>query len=167
MYRFLKPKQRFDRQIYNIFEHKKHQWFKESDLVKIQEKKLKPLIKHAYDNVPFYHDLFDSVGIKPQNVKTIKDLQKIPILTKEVIRNNYPDKLVAKDVDITKCSIRSTTGSTGMPLKIAFSPQMEDYAKGLTYFAYSECGLRLKDKFVHIFHKSFHRGLLGRLFEKI
>ena len=54
-----------------------------------------------------------------------------------------------------------------MPLKVAFSSKMEDYAKGLTYFVYSECGLRLKDKFVHIFHKSFHRSSLGRLLEKI
>jgi phenylacetate-CoA ligase len=147
---FLIPKQRYDCQLYHIFEHKKHQWLKERDLVKIQEKKLKPLINHAYVNVPYYHDLFDSIKIKPYDIKTIRDLKKIPILTKKNVRENYPKKIVAKGTNLKKCHISKTTGSTGTPLKICFSNKDYNYRTALYKYIYLESGVSLFDKIITI-----------------
>jgi phenylacetate-CoA ligase len=113
------------------------------------------MINHAYYKVPFYHDLFDSKGIKPQDINCVKDLQKLPILTKEIVRKNYPDKIVTKGLDITKCHNASTTGSTGMPLKISFDAKGHDRLIAFALFIWSEFGLRLKDKFVTIRHIGF------------
>jgi phenylacetate-CoA ligase len=88
---FPKLEPRYFRQLYYLAQLKRHQWLKEKDLIKIQEKRLKALINHAYHDVPFYHDLFDSEGIKPKDINCVKDLQKIPILTKEIVRKNYPE----------------------------------------------------------------------------
>ena len=64
----------------------KTQWLDKKELEKVQEVKLFNLLKHAYKNVPYYTHLFDKLGIKPQNIKKKEDLQKLPILTKELIR---------------------------------------------------------------------------------
>jgi phenylacetate-CoA ligase len=99
--------------------------------------------------------LFDSSGLKPEDVGNIEDLQKIPILTKEVARNNYPDKLVVSGMDITKCHTSSTTGSSGVPLKVSFNVRGHDFRFALALFIWSELGLKLKDKFVTIQHRDY------------
>ena len=65
---------------------RRQRWSKERDLLEIQEKRLRALTNHAYNNVPYYQDLFDSAGVKPLDIKSVKDLKKIPILTKENIK---------------------------------------------------------------------------------
>ncbi len=150
---FPTPNPRYFRQLYYLSQFKKHQWLKEEYLIRIQEKRLRALIKHAYHNVPFYNDLLDSEGIKPEDINSVKDLQKIPILTKESVRKNYPDKIVTKGVNIAKCHNSSTTGSTGMPLKISFGSNDYDNLVSSQLFVWLEQGLRLKDKFVSIRYK--------------
>jgi phenylacetate-CoA ligase len=155
MYSFSKPKPSYYRQLYYITQLKRHQWFRENVLLGIQEKRLRALTNHAYQNVPFYHNLFDSAGIKPQDVKSLKDLQKIPILTKEIVRNNYPDKIVDRRSDKKNCIFKSTTGSTGVPLEVCFSSKGYDYSSSSYIFAFLECGLRLTDKLVSIRHQAY------------
>jgi phenylacetate-CoA ligase len=165
MHIFPKPNLQNFRKLFYFIQLKRHQWLKESDLIRIQEKRLKGLINHAYHNVPFYNELFDSVGVKPQDVQTVKDLQKIPILTKENVKDNYPGKIVAKGIDITKCHTRSTTGSTGMPLRILFGPKEIDYYASLNLFVWFTQGLRIKDKHNTIFHEFQYE--TNKLFEKL
>ena len=107
---FSRIKPNYFRQLYYFVQLKRHQWLNKKDLIKIQEKKLRVLINHAYQDVPFYQDLFNSVGIKPKDIKGLKDLQKLPILTKDIVRNNYPDRIVSKGLNIAKCHSQSTTG---------------------------------------------------------
>ena len=155
MHIFPKPKLRYFRILYYFSQFKRHQWLKEKYQLRIQEKRLRSLINHAYHNVPFYNDLFDSVGVKPQHIKTVKDLPNLPVLTKEDVRKNYPDKIITRGIDIEKCHTRSTTGSTGMPLKIYFSTKELDYYTTLNIFVWFAQGLRLKDRFITIRHKGF------------
>ena len=63
----------------------------QADIISLQNKKLQRLIRHCYDSVPYYTKLFDKLGIKPEDIKTREDLQKLPILTKQIIRDNYDD----------------------------------------------------------------------------
>ena len=144
------------RRLFYLTELKRHQWHKKEVIIRLQEKRLRALIDHAYHKVEFYQNLFDSVGIKPQDIKTVHDLQKIPTITKETVRKNYPDNIVAKGVDITKCHTRSTTGSTGIPLKIHQNAKELDYFVSANVFVWLSQGLRLRDKFVGIRHEGFH-----------
>ena len=57
-----------------------------SSLKELQRRKLRVIIKHAYENVPFYHKKFDESGIKPGDVKSIADLSKVPVTTKSEIQ---------------------------------------------------------------------------------
>jgi phenylacetate-coenzyme A ligase PaaK-like adenylate-forming protein len=87
---------------YKIFrELRKNLWLKTSELKEIQEEKLKTLLTHAYQNVPFYRRLFDSVGLKPEDIKDSEDLYKIPTITKSQIKNNKKDMIDCLDYQIT------------------------------------------------------------------
>lgn len=78
-------------------------------------------IKHVYENVPYYKKLMDEKGVKPEDIKTIDDVHKLPFLTKADLREAYPYGLLAKPLE--ECvRIQSTSGTTGKRV-IAFYTQ--------------------------------------------
>ena len=88
----------------------KSQWKSYEELRELQEKKLRAIIKHAYENVPFYHEKFEKAGVCPDDIKTVEDLQKLPITTKEEVRDDFPNRIVAERIDIKKCWLPRTSG---------------------------------------------------------
>jgi phenylacetate-CoA ligase len=89
----------------------------EEQLKEFQFRKFKMLFEHAHRNVPYYDQLFSSIKLKPEDIRSFDDLYKIPILTKETARTknneliprNLPKKHIHKGV---------TGGTTGPPLKL-------------------------------------------------
>ncbi|HEM62619.1 MAG TPA: phenylacetate--CoA ligase family protein, partial [Chloroflexi bacterium] len=69
------------------------------ELRKLQESKLRAVIGHAYENVPYYRSLFRSAGLTPQDVRTLEDLQRVPITSKEALRAAGLEGALAKGVD--------------------------------------------------------------------
>lgn len=132
-----------------LAELKLHQRQNEKELKNIQLKKLKHMINHSYNNVPFYRELFTKENIRPEDIKNLDDLQKIPIITKKEIRANY-DKIIANNIDKEKCKMITTTGSTGLPLKIWNDKYAQFYSSAVVYFAFFESGLRLSDSIVEL-----------------
>ena len=59
------------------------------------EEQMHRLVKHAYATVPYYTELFDKNKLKPEDIRTIADLKKIPVLTKQIVNENF-DKLQQK-----------------------------------------------------------------------
>jgi phenylacetate-CoA ligase len=78
---------------------KSNVWFKTSELVELQERKFKMLLNHAYHNVPYYRRLFDSVGIRPNDIKNCEDISRIPITTKRELRD-AKETIIARDTKI-------------------------------------------------------------------
>ncbi len=78
----------------------------------LQEEKLKKQVKHVYEHVPYYRDLMDKKGVKPEDIKTLDDIQKLPFISKYDLRETYPYGMLA--VPLTDCvRIQSTSGTTG------------------------------------------------------
>jgi len=78
----------------------------------IQDEKIVKQVKHAYDNIPYYRSLMEQKGVSPEDVHGIKDLYKLPFLSKSDLRDQYPDGLLAVDKkDVVR--IQSTSGTTG------------------------------------------------------
>lgn len=91
------------------------------EIKKIQDEKLVKQVKNVYDNVKYYRDLMDKKGVKPEDIKGIQDLHKLPFLKKDDLREAYPDGLLA--VDRKECvRIHSTSGTTGKRV-VAFYTQ--------------------------------------------
>ena len=86
------------------------------ELKEEQEKQLRNMINFAYKNVPYYHKLFDDLKLSPDDIKKLEDLEKLPILTKEIIKQNWDD---FKHVNLNKMKYynNATGGSTGTPFK--------------------------------------------------
>lgn len=91
-------------------------WYTPEQLMALQNEKLQKLIQHCYKNVPYYTRLFNTLNLQPNDIKNRCDLAKLPILTKQIIRNNYND-LISSDVALHKTNIDTSGGSTGIPLK--------------------------------------------------
>ncbi|HLN90144.1 MAG TPA: phenylacetate--CoA ligase [Candidatus Binatia bacterium] len=80
-----------------------------------QLKKLKEQVKHCYEHSVFYRKKFDSVGLKPEDIRSLDDLQKIPFTVKSDLRDNYPFGMVAvKSDEIVE--IHASSGTTGNPI---------------------------------------------------
>ena len=67
-------------------------------LTKLQDEKLVKQVKYVYENVKYYRDLMDKKGVKPEDIKGIKDLHKLPFLKKDDLREAYPYGLLGTDI---------------------------------------------------------------------
>ncbi|MEM2967725.1 MAG: phenylacetate--CoA ligase [Candidatus Bathyarchaeia archaeon] len=91
-----------------------------TELRKHQLKKLKEQVKHCYENSAFYRKKLDMAGLKPENIKTLDDLQKIPFTVKDDLRDNYPlGMLAVNPVEIVE--IHASSGTTGNPVIGAYT----------------------------------------------
>ncbi len=91
------------------------------ELKKLQSEKLVKQVKHVYENVPYYRDLMDKKGVKPEDIHGIEDLYLLPFLQKSDLRDAYPYGLLAKP--LSECvRIHSTSGTTGRRV-VAFYTQ--------------------------------------------
>ena len=98
-----------------LAELEQSQWHSADRFRDMQDQKVRTLIRHAYDTVPYYRRLFDAHGLLPDDIRSVDDLKKVPILTKDMLRAN------ARELVSTAFSRRSlfsgwTTGSTGTPI---------------------------------------------------
>ncbi len=91
------------------------------DIRKIQDEKLVSQVRHVYENVPYYRDLMDKKGVRPEDIKGVDDLHKLPFIKKDDLREAYPYGLLA--TDLKNCvRIHSTSGTTGKRV-VAFYTQ--------------------------------------------
>ena len=91
------------------------------DMKALQSERLVKQVKHVYDNVKYYRDLMDKKGVKPEDIKSVDDLHKLPFISKADLRDGYPYGLLA--VPLKDCvRIHSTSGTTGKRV-VAFYTQ--------------------------------------------
>jgi phenylacetate-CoA ligase len=88
------------------------------ELEAARERKLQAMIRHAYEEVPYYRSLFQSVGLLPEDIRTAKDLQHIPITTKDDLRTAGVERITAKGIELAACQVVYTSGTTGKPFAI-------------------------------------------------
>ena len=93
----------------------------QDQLQQLQSERLKKQVQFVYDNVKFYRDKMDEAGVSPKDVNGIDDLRKLPFITKDDLRDQYPYGLLG--VPLSECvRIQSTSGTTGRRV-VAFYTQ--------------------------------------------
>lgn len=98
------------------FYRKTAKW-REERLREYQLEQMRRTIAYAYRHVPFYRERFDSCGFKPEDIKTVGDLKRLPYLTRDDIRENGKG-LVSDEYNIKDLTADPTGGSTGMGLTL-------------------------------------------------
>lgn len=93
----------------------KSQWLPAEEIQRMQIKKLRTLVRHAYENVAFYHGKLKEAGLRPENVRTLKDLQKLPITNRNELKAHTPDKTIANNYNSGTLKKGNTGGSTEKP----------------------------------------------------
>ena len=88
------------------------------EIIAFQNKQLCRLIYYAYENVPYYHKLFDRNGIKPNDIQTVSDLSIIPNTSKNDLQSLPVEEVVSRGVDPEHLIDHTTSGSSGEPITI-------------------------------------------------
>lgn len=78
----------------------------------LQSRRLAEQVKRVYENVEFYRNKMDELGIKPEEIRGLEDLSKLPFITKDDLRDQYPYGLLGVPMDQV-VRIQSTSGTTG------------------------------------------------------
>jgi phenylacetate-coenzyme A ligase PaaK-like adenylate-forming protein len=113
-------RERYGKKFWKLYgEFEKNQWLSECELVDYQNEHLRQLIEHAYATVPYYHDLFKKLNLTPIDFKSIKDLYKLPVLTKKIINDNFY-RLLSTAIPKRKMRHGHTSGTTGSPLNVNY-----------------------------------------------
>ncbi len=89
-------------------------------LESIQLRRLQATIERAYATVPFYRKQFEKAGLKPGDIRSLKDLHQVPFTTKQDLRDNYPFGMFAVPMD-NVVRIHASSGTTGQPTVVGYT----------------------------------------------
>jgi phenylacetate-CoA ligase len=123
-------------------------WSRER-LLEYRNKRLREIVKYAYNNVPFYHEKFMQAGLNPEDIRTADDLSKLPVIRKDEVKRNL-ERMVSKEYNVSGLKMLRTSGSTGEPLYFYISRREDEFRKARHLRANIACGQRLRDRWVTI-----------------
>ena len=132
--------------VYHLFRLLKNQWLTKRELEQLQQRKLQRILKHAYDRVNYYHQLFDSVGIRPEDIRSKRDLRYIPVTSRTRIQSLPINEIIAQGVKLSNCHRIITSGSTGIPLEVIKSEKEYQLSNLVMMRSFLANGYRLTDK---------------------
>jgi phenylacetate-CoA ligase len=134
--------------------NKKIETTSRDELKKHQLKLLKTQVKYCYENSEFYRNKFKTAGIKPDDIKTLDDTQKIPFTSKFDLRDNYPFGMITVPLeDIVE--LHASSGTTGNPVVGAYTPNDMDVWAELMARSLYTTGVRKED----VMHNAYGYGL--------
>jgi phenylacetate-CoA ligase len=117
-----------------------------NELKRIQFKRLKNVVKRVYDSVPWYHKKLKELGVKPDNIRSLSDIKKLPFTTKDDLRDNAPFNMLAVTLD--ECiELHSSSGTTGIPVTVCYTRNDIEVWSEVMARCLAMAGLTKKDVF--------------------
>jgi phenylacetate-CoA ligase len=139
----------------HVYEYlQRTQWMDQPQLRALQREKLKNLIQYSYAHVPYYRDVMVAMGLLPSDILSLDDIQKMPLLSKDDVRENLYFALFSRRHNKRHMHKIATSGSTGQPFVVyADRPQLEfRFATTLRCLEWS--GWRFGDRQVRLWHQT-------------
>ncbi len=126
----------------NMFWNEEIETMPRQDLEELQLKKLQKTVKRAFDKIPYYNKKYTEAEVFPEDIETLKDIEKLPFITKDDLRESYPFGLFAVDIKEIK-ELHSSSGTTGKPVVSGYTKKdidtwAETTARGLTMMGIGE-----------------------------
>jgi phenylacetate-CoA ligase len=135
-------------------ELRRTEWLNAEQIRALQERRLRLLIKHAHRHVPYYRERLDALGIDPNEIRTLEDLARLPVLTKDDIRRNLHFDLMSDNHDKRKMLPVTTSGSTGEPLTLYADKTQLELRWATTLRNIEWTGYRFGDTQVRLWHST-------------
>ncbi|WP_406658323.1 phenylacetate--CoA ligase [Methanolobus sp. ZRKC2] len=138
----------------------KYETMKKDELVALQSKRLKKTAASVYNNVPFYREKFRQLGIKPDDIRSVADISKLPTTRKTDLRDNYPFGLFAvprKDI----IRIHASSGTSGKATVVGYTRQDIETWSDLMARNLTMVGLGEDDVFQNAVNYGLFTGGLG------
>ncbi len=129
------------------------QWLAPHKIREYQEERLRQLINHAYHHVHFYREAFDRLGLKPDDIRSIDDLLKLPIIDKRVVRENMYLGLMSDNHIKRTLQKGTTSGSTGEPFFTFLEKRQIEMRIAATARSTEWAGFRFGDRQLRLWHK--------------
>ena len=129
------------------------------------ERRLIRTIRHAYEHVPFYRQKYDEAGVDIDSIRSAGDINRLPFVTKDEIRQNFPDGIVARGVNREDCHYSATTGSTGRSLPFIFTKKTFAFYIATGVRMYTMIGYRPWHRMAYIKYTDLHYPRLGPFFQ--
>jgi len=124
----------------------KTQWLSPEKLDELKNERLKIIIKHVYENVPYYRTIFNEHGLKPNDIQTKEE--SLPILTKGYVRKHFKELIAQKILEKYKLILilRYTSGSTGESLDYYLDKDLLALINATVWRYWRWCGLNFGEK---------------------
>lgn len=123
-------------------------------LASLQLKRLQHTVERVYARVPFYRTAFERAGIRPEQIKSLQDLQRLPFTLKQDMRDNYPYGLFAVPLEQI-VRLHASSGTTGKPTVVGYTRRDIDMWSELMARSFAAAGVGRGD----IIHNAYGYGL--------
>jgi phenylacetate-CoA ligase len=123
-------------------QYERTQYWSEERIRELQLQRLRRALRHAFNRCPYYAARFGKAGFRPEDIRHLDDLQRLPILTKDDIRNNQ-EGLLARGVNRASYLDNYTGGSTGSPISFKVSKRRWASRKATTLRHDLWCGWKV------------------------
>ena len=139
--------------------HPYYETMSRDEIKKLQLERLQATVKHCM-NSPFYHKRFEEIGLKPEDIKSLDDIRRIPFTTKQDLRDTYPFGMAS--VPLRQCvRLHSSSGTTGNPTVILHTQKdLDEWANAVARCLWM-VGLRSDDVFQNSSGYGMFTGGLG------
>jgi phenylacetate-CoA ligase len=128
-------------------------------LEQLQLHRLQQTVQRVVARVPFYQQRFAERGLKPEHVRSLADLRRLPFTTSADLRANYPAGLLAVPYDDT-LRLHTSSGTTGKPKALFFSRHDVNHAAELCARCFTATGMTHKDVFQNMMTYGLFTGAL-------
>ena len=128
--------------------NKKIECASREELKKIQSERLVKIVKNCYNNIPLYKERFDEMGIKPEDIKSIDDIAKLPFTYKGDLRDTYPFGMIAVPRS-ELVRVHASSGTTGKQTVVAYTQNDIDVWSESVARCIASIG-GTKDDFIHV-----------------
>lgn len=133
---------------------REHETMPRIKLEKLQLERLQKTVERCYTKVPHYKEKMDVLGVKPQDINSLKDIEKLPFTTKNDLRDCYPFKMFAEPFDRI-IRMHASSGTTGKPIVVGYTVNDINSWSDLMARVYTAAGVTKDD----IVHNSYGYGL--------
>ncbi len=118
------------------------------EIKNIQSERLVNIVKHVYENVPLYRERMDNIGIKPEDIKSVDDLNKLPFTSKQDLRDTYPYGMFAVPME-NVARLHASSGTTGKQIVVGYTQKDLDNWGDIVARQLAAAGIEKSDK-VHV-----------------